>query len=102
MNRTLATVIFVVVGLVIAWAFFTMGPGTGGWVLIGLSLVALLGLAALNARNTFYKCPKCSYIFQIGVFTELFSSYRPAKGKNLRCPRCDRTGWAMPSPKSER
>jgi hypothetical protein len=38
-------------------------------------------------------------MFQVGFLTELFSAHNPTRGKRLRCPRCDRLGWATASRK---
>lgn len=99
MNRTVLIVFLAVVGLGAGVALLFLGPERGGWLWVGFSLVALMVLAGLNARNTNYKCPSCGYMFQVGFLTELFSAHNPTRGKRLRCPRCDRLGWATASRK---
>lgn len=81
--------------LILACAFpiaVTLG-GIAPLVMLGITLLLLLGLIYYHKEVNAYICPRCHHKFSISFFRDMFSLNGIHKGKYLRCPHCGRWGW---------
>lgn len=54
---------------------------------------SLFLLVRWHANNTAYRCPACTWEYQISFLTDFISPQYPNK-KYLECPRCGKKAWA--------
>lgn len=56
-------------------------------------ILFLLALVMAHKKSSYYICPECDHMFEIGLFKDLISPNDRERGKNLVCPKCGKKGW---------
>lgn len=69
------------------------GDGTAAAVYVALLIVYVLTLVIMHRRSSYYICPECDKMFEIGFFRDLLSPNDRLRGKRLKCPNCGKKGW---------
>ena len=64
-------------------------------VYVTFMIICLLALVLLHKKSSYYICPDCDKMFEIGFFKDLLSANNGIKGKRLTCPKCGRKGWFL-------
>ncbi|MFA6709894.1 MAG: hypothetical protein WC067_02880 [Candidatus Methanomethylophilaceae archaeon] len=67
--------------------------GTVATVYVAVLTLYILTLVMIHRRSSYYICPDCDKMFEIGFFRDLLSPNDGVRGKRLKCPNCGKKGW---------
>ena len=90
------TYIFLSCYVAITVVGFILATEIGGvypYVMVGITMVLLLGLIYYHSSVNAYICKNCGTKFVIGFFQDMFSMNGVHKGKYLKCPQCGKRAW---------
>jgi len=62
------------------------------WMMMTIGSIYLI--LTWHTKNFAYRCPNCNEIFEI-LFTDNFLGPNNITKKYLKCPKCEKGGWAQ-------